>query len=77
LHIIAALQAREYEQTILGGVKMSVVKIAQDVESGNEKTMCIDTGTYMDDVELAKVLLENANQNGGKLGNTDIKEKKR
>ena len=56
---------------------MSVVKIAQDVESGNEKTMCIDTGTYMDDVELAKVLLENANQNGGKLGNTDIKEKKR
>jgi len=45
---------------------------AQDVESGNEKVMGIDTGTYLDDVELAKTLLENANQNGGKLSNADI-----
>ena len=56
MHIIAALNAREYKQTILGGVKMSVVKIDQNAESGNEKIMCIDTGTYLDDVELAKAI---------------------
>jgi len=32
----------------------------------------IDTDMYMDDVELAKRLLENADQNGGKLSNSDI-----
>ena len=48
------------------------VKTAQDVESGNGKTTVIDTGTYLNDVELAKTILGNANQNGGKLSNTDI-----
>lgn len=32
----------------------------------------IDTDMYMDDVELAKRLLENAEQNGGKLSDSDI-----
>jgi len=32
----------------------------------------IDTDMYMDDVELAKRLLENADQNGGKLSDSDI-----
>jgi uncharacterized protein (DUF169 family) len=32
----------------------------------------IDTEMYMDDVELAKRLLENADQNGGKLSDSDI-----
>jgi uncharacterized protein (DUF169 family) len=37
-----------------------------------EKGLCIDTGTYLNDVELAKALLENARLNGGKLSNADI-----
>ncbi len=32
----------------------------------------INTAMYMDDVELAKRLLENADQNGGTLSNSDI-----
>lgn len=41
----------------------------------NNKTQIetgINTAMYMDDVELAKRLLENADQNGGTLSNSDI-----
>ena len=57
--------------TISGGMNMSNATGAQ-VKSANEENMCINTETYLDDVELAKSLLENANQNGGKLRNADI-----
>ena len=41
-------------------------------KEGQENATCVDTSTYLDDVELAKAVLENAKLNGGKLSNTDI-----
>jgi uncharacterized protein (DUF169 family) len=32
----------------------------------------LDTGRFLDDVELAEMLIENASQNGGRLSNADI-----
>jgi len=34
--------------------------------------MKVDTQVFLNDVDLAKQMLENADQNGGKLSNTDI-----
>jgi uncharacterized protein (DUF169 family) len=46
--------------------------IRKDAQTDIAAAKSIDTAMYMDDVELAKGLLENAEQNKGKLSDSDI-----
>jgi hypothetical protein len=54
------------------GMKKGVRMLDTNAIQANEAEGYLDTPRYLDDVELAGMLLEKAKQNGGKLSYADI-----